>query len=75
MARLVPHLGRNLQEDLSLHPDGIQDFGEEIALTAIDVVLKFGGAADAQQAALWLCEQIGGRGKFGVQQRKTAEQR
>ena len=53
------HLGRSLQEDLSLHPDGIQDFGEETALTAIDTVLKFGGAADAQQAALWLCEQIG----------------
>ena len=53
------NLGRNLQEDLSLHPGGIQDFGEETSLTAIDTVLKFGGAADAQQAALWLCEQIG----------------
>jgi AAA domain/Bifunctional DNA primase/polymerase, N-terminal len=52
-------LGRKLQEDLSLHPRGIHDFGKEVPLTAIDTVIEFGEAADAKQAALWLCERIG----------------
>ena len=31
-------LGRNLEEDLSIAPNGIQDFGTEEGLTAIDLV-------------------------------------
>lgn len=52
-------LGRPLQEDLSITPHGIMDFGEEVGLTPIDVVLNFGGAPDAKTAAGWLCDQIG----------------
>jgi len=52
-------LGRDLEEDLSLHPDGIQDFGPEITMTPIDVVQQFGGAAWPKDAALWLCDKLG----------------
>jgi hypothetical protein len=51
-------LCRDLQEDLSFHPDGIYDFGEEKPLTSIDAVIEHGGAADATQAAKWLCEKL-----------------
>lgn len=51
-------LGRKFQEDLSIHPSGIQDFGPEAGLTPIDLVLHHGGHADAVGAALWLCEQM-----------------
>ena len=52
-------LGRNLQEDLSIHPEGVQDFGEEVTLSAIDVVMRYGaGTATAVEAALWLCERL-----------------
>ena len=60
-------LGRNLEEDLSIHPKGITDWGlddqgkkgEKIGRrTAIDIVIEHGGAADAKQAAFWLCEQM-----------------
>jgi hypothetical protein len=49
----------DLQEDISLHPDGIQDFGLEQGLTPIDVVIEHGGAGDAVAAAHWLCERLG----------------
>lgn len=52
-------LGRDLEEDLAYHPDGIRDHGEERGLTAIDAVLRYGTPADAADAALWLCRQIG----------------
>ncbi|SPL63726.1 bifunctional DNA primase/polymerase [Ochrobactrum soli] len=52
-------LGRGLQEDISIHADGIQDFGEERGLTPIDLVREYGGAASAKDAAFWLCEQLG----------------
>jgi predicted P-loop ATPase len=52
-------LGRDLEEDLSIHPDGITDFGEEEPRTAIDLVIEHGDAADAFAAARWLCEQLG----------------
>jgi hypothetical protein len=42
------NLGRDLQEDLSYHADGIRDHGEEQGLTPIDAVQKFGNAADPQ---------------------------
>lgn len=51
-------LGRDLQEDLSLHPKGIEDFGEEKGLTPIDVVVRFGGKTPAQ-ALTWLADAIG----------------
>lgn len=47
-----------LEEDISFHPDGIQDFGEEYGLSAIDVVLRHGDAPDALGAAFWLCERL-----------------
>lgn len=53
------NLSRDLEEDLSIHPEGVWDFGEEKSLSPIDVVIRWGGAADAQRAALWLCEVLG----------------
>lgn len=52
-------LGRDLQEDISLLPAGIRDFGEEIGCTPIDIVLQWGPAATPSEAALWLCHQLG----------------
>jgi hypothetical protein len=52
-------LGRKFQEDLSIHPSGIQDFGPETGLTPIDLVIEHGRHADAVAAALWLCERMG----------------
>ena len=43
-------LGRDYEEDLSIHPDGIRDFGPRKGLSAIDVVMEFGGAATLQNA-------------------------
>ncbi len=59
-------LGRNLEEDLSLHPDGIKDWGvhdmgdpKRGGRTAIDIVVEYGKPKrDAATAALWLCEQM-----------------
>lgn len=51
-------LGRNLEEDLSLHPDGIQDFGHEVTMTAIDVVQQISGKT-LKDAAFWLCDKLG----------------
>ncbi|MBN2887205.1 MAG: DUF3987 domain-containing protein [Chromatiaceae bacterium] len=52
-------LGRALEEDLSFHPSGIRDFGEERGLTPIDTVLEWGAPSDATAAALWLCDRLG----------------
>jgi hypothetical protein len=49
----------DLEEDISFHPDGIADFGEECGLTAIDAVIAWGGEPDVVEAARWLCEQMG----------------
>jgi hypothetical protein len=49
---------RDLQERLSYHHSGITDFGEERGLTPIDAVLKYGDAADAKAAAIWLCRRL-----------------
>ena len=60
-------LGRNLEEDLSIHPKGITDWGlddqgkkgEKTGRhTAIDIVIEHGGAANAKAAAFWLCEKM-----------------
>jgi putative DNA primase/helicase len=57
-------LGRDLDEDLSIHPDGAKDWGvHDIgdrrggSRSAIDIVMEHGEAADAKAAALWLCER------------------
>ena len=53
-------IGRDLEEDLSIHPEhGGQDFGTRQSCSAIDVVMRHGGAPDAKAAALWLCDQLG----------------
>lgn len=52
-------LGRELQEDISIHRDGIQDFGLEQSETPISLVEKWGGAGSPQIAAFWLCEKLG----------------
>ena len=52
-------MGRAREEDLSYHPDGIQDFGDECTLTPIDAVQKYGTASDTVDAAMWLCHQLG----------------
>lgn len=52
-------LGRDLEEDLSIVPQGIKDWGEERGKTAIDLVLEWGGASDAVGAAEWLCARMG----------------
>lgn len=52
-------LGRPLEEDVSIHADGVQDFGLEKPSTPIQLVVDFGGAATPKDAAFWLCQQIG----------------
>jgi predicted P-loop ATPase len=52
-------LGRDLEEDLSIIPAGIQDWGEERGKTPIDLVLEWGSPTTPAEAALWLCRQIG----------------
>jgi hypothetical protein len=59
-------LGRQLEEDLSLAPTGIIDFGvhdmgdaRQGRRTAIDVAMEHGEQKDAKAAALWLCERLG----------------
>jgi hypothetical protein len=52
-------LGRNLEEDISIHPDGVRDFGEETPLSAIDLVMRHGGCATALDAAQWLGDRLG----------------
>lgn len=55
-------LGRNLEEDLTFHPDGIRDFGEEHGNTAIDIMMRYGRDIRAQQsannAAFALCDAM-----------------
>ncbi len=51
-------LGRNLQEDLSLHPEGIHDYGTEQSLTAVDVLVQFRGMKP-KEALEWLALQLG----------------
>lgn len=57
--RVTSHdLGRSLEEDISIVPEGIKDFGEESGKTAIDLVIEWGPANTAKDAALWLCERL-----------------
>ncbi|MCV0396947.1 MAG: AAA family ATPase [Rhizobiaceae bacterium] len=52
-------LGRALEEDISIHPEGAQDFGHETGTTPIQLVIDYGGAPTPKDAALWLCERLG----------------
>lgn len=59
-------LGRDLEEDLSIAPNGIVDFGlydmgdpREGKRTPVSVVLEHGGAPTAKDAAFWLCDRLG----------------
>lgn len=59
-------LNRDLQEDLSLAPEGIVDFGvydmgdaRQGKRTAIDICLEYGDHSDAKAAAFWLCGKLG----------------
>ena len=53
-------LGRELQEDLQLTPEGVYDFGEEHGLSPIDVVMQWQpGQAAAKDAMLWLASVLG----------------
>jgi hypothetical protein len=53
-------LGRNLEEDLSIHPDGVFDFGLERGMTPIGVVVTHHPEApDPAEAAFWLCRRLG----------------
>jgi hypothetical protein len=51
-------LGRDLEEDLSYHPSGIEDFGTREKLTPIDAVLAYGPVTDSAEAAIWLCGRM-----------------
>jgi len=67
-------LGRSLEEDISIHEDGIQDFGLEQPETPISLVEKYGGAPSVKDAAIWLCERLGrDPADFGWQVRKPVE--
>jgi putative DNA primase/helicase len=60
-------LGRDLQEDLSIHPDGIVDYGladmgdeREGKRTPLDVIVEYGGLGlDLDGAFRWLSEKLG----------------
>jgi hypothetical protein len=59
-------LGRDLQEDLSITPQGIVDFGvadmgdpNEGRRTPITLVIEYNAASDAKGAAFWLCDRLG----------------
>lgn len=61
-------LGEGYEEDLSLHPNGIRDFGigdmgdaRDGARSPIDIVRDYLPATDAAAAAMWLCERLGVR--------------
>jgi putative DNA primase/helicase len=51
-------MGRDLQEDLQIVPEGIMDFGEEAGKSPIDLVMQFGGKS-LQEALQWLASALG----------------
>ena len=60
------NLQRDCEEDLGIQPNGIKDFGVHDTgdphggrRTPIDLVIEHGRTADAKEAALWLCDQMG----------------
>lgn len=67
-------LGRNLQEDLSVQPDVIYDFGLERAFSPIDLVMEHKGIGKPVDAMKWLAERVGTElhKRASVQQKKNA---
>jgi hypothetical protein len=76
----APDLDRDLEEDLSIMPHGIRDwgmgdlgpdgadYGRQGKRTPLDLVLEFGGAPDELAAAAWLAEWLGKKlDDFGFQ--------
>jgi hypothetical protein len=51
-------LGRDLEEDLSIAPEGIRDFGLERPYTAIGLVCEYRKLGPVP-AAFWLCKRMG----------------
>ena len=45
--------------NLSFHPDGIRDYGDDKGYTPISVVIAAGVADEAPEAAEWLCNRMG----------------
>jgi hypothetical protein len=52
-------LGRPYEEDLSIHPDGVQDFGPRKGVSPCDLVMEWGSAPTVQAAAHTLCQWLG----------------
>lgn len=59
-------LGRDLEEDLSIAPNGIVDFGvhdmgdaRDGKRSAVDLAMEYGRGKDAKSAAFWLCDRLG----------------
>lgn len=59
-------LGRRLEEDLSIHPQGITDWGvadmgdpRAGKRTPLDLVLATGEASNIVDAARWMCDRLG----------------
>lgn len=52
-------LGRDLQEDLSLHPSGIKDHGLELGMTPLQVVSQWVTSGDDEAALAWLAARVG----------------
>jgi hypothetical protein len=69
-------LARDFEEDLAYHQDGIKDHGEEVGLTAVDAVLRYGTVGDSAEAAMWLCRQMGVEpASLGWRKRKAEEKK
>lgn len=51
-------LQRNFEEDLSIHPDGIRDWGEESGKTPIDLIIDHVTGGLPLEAAFKLCETL-----------------
>lgn len=53
-------LGRSLQEDLQITPEGVMDFGEERGMSPIDLVMAWQpGASTPKDALHWLADALG----------------
>ena len=65
-------LGRKLQEDLSISPLGVRDFGAESGMSPVDVVMQYGNK-DLGAAADWLRERLGGSGNKEKTEKKEPD--
>ena len=59
-------LRRDREEDLSIHRDGIKDWGEHDmgdprvgSRSPIDLAMEYGGHGSPREAAIWLCGRLG----------------